>query len=90
VTMWKMGACISCKIKIFRITPLSSAFTGHFCSAQADKLSVITENLHRLPPVVHSASSQHDGARATGLFALEEVARCLGPMSVANSALDEP
>jgi len=30
----KMGACISCKIKIFRITPLSSAFTGHFCSAQ--------------------------------------------------------
>jgi MFS superfamily sulfate permease-like transporter len=34
VIMWKMAAYIFCKIKIFHITPPSSAFTVHSYSAQ--------------------------------------------------------
>src|SRR5467141_3163720 len=50
---------------------------GPFLFGAADKLSVITENLHRLPPVVILRLRNMTALDATGLFALEEVAKQL-------------
>lgn len=43
----------------------------------AEKLSVVTEDLHRLPPVVIIRLRNMTALDATGLFALEEVAKQL-------------
>jgi SulP family sulfate permease len=40
-----------------------------------DKISVVTENLHKLPPVVILRLRNMTALDATGLFAIEEVAR---------------
>ncbi|MFZ3341690.1 MAG: SulP family inorganic anion transporter [Terriglobales bacterium] len=50
---------------------------GPFLFGATDKLSVVTENLHKLPPVVIIRLRNMTALDATGLFALEEVARTL-------------
>jgi SulP family sulfate permease len=50
---------------------------GPFLFGATDKISVVTENLHRLPPVVILRLRNMTALDATGLFALEEVARQL-------------
>jgi SulP family sulfate permease len=50
---------------------------GPFLFGATDKLSVVTENLHALPPVVILRLRNMTALDATGLFALEEVARQL-------------
>jgi SulP family sulfate permease len=42
-----------------------------------DKIDVITENIHELPPVVILRLRNMTALDATGLFALEDVARTL-------------
>ncbi len=50
---------------------------GPFLFGATDKLSVVTENLHQLPPVVILRLRNMTALDATGLFALEEAARTL-------------
>jgi len=50
---------------------------GPFLFGATDKISVVTENLHKLPPVVILRLRNMTALDATGLFALEEVARTL-------------
>jgi SulP family sulfate permease len=55
-------------VTIFRIH-------GPFLFGATDKLSVVTEDLHTLPPVVILRLRNMTALDATGLFAIEEVAR---------------
>ena len=48
---------------------------GPFLFGATDKISVVTENLHRLPPVVILRLRNMTALDATGLFAMEEVAK---------------
>jgi SulP family sulfate permease len=50
---------------------------GPFLFGATDKISVVTENLHQLPPVVILRLRNMTALDATGLFALEEVAKQL-------------
>lgn len=50
---------------------------GPFLFGATDKISVVTENLHKLPPVVILRLRNMTALDATGLFALEEVAKTL-------------
>jgi sulfate permease, SulP family len=50
---------------------------GPFLFGATDKLSVVTENIHRLPPVVILRLRNMTALDATGLFAIEEAARQL-------------
>jgi SulP family sulfate permease len=50
---------------------------GPFLFGATDKIDVVTENLHTLPPVVILRLRNMTALDATGLFALEEVARTL-------------
>ena len=50
---------------------------GPFLFGATDKIDVVTENLHELPPVVILRLRNMTALDATGLFALEEVARTL-------------
>ncbi len=50
---------------------------GPFLFGATDKIDVVTENIHRLPPVVILRLRNMTALDATGLFALEEVARTL-------------
>jgi SulP family sulfate permease len=50
---------------------------GPFLFGATDKISVVTENLHSLPPVVILRLRNMTALDATGLFAIEEVARLL-------------
>ena len=50
---------------------------GPFLFGATDKISVVTENLHKLPPVVILRLRNMTAIDATGLFALEEIARAL-------------
>jgi sulfate permease, SulP family len=50
---------------------------GPFLFGATDKIDVVTENLHQLPPVVILRLRNMTALDATGLFALEEVARTL-------------
>jgi len=50
---------------------------GPFLFGATDKISVVTENMHRLPPVVILRLRNMTALDATGLFAIEEVARAL-------------
>jgi len=50
---------------------------GPFLFGATDKISVVTENLHKLPPVVILRLRNMTALDATGLFALEEVAKQL-------------
>jgi len=50
---------------------------GPFLFGATDKLAVVTENLHKLPPVVILRLRNMTALDATGLFALEGVARTL-------------
>src|SRR5246127_2151005 len=50
---------------------------GPFLFGATDKLSVVTENLHKLPPVVILRLRNMTALDATGLFALEEAAKAL-------------
>lgn len=50
---------------------------GPFLFGATDKISVVTENLHKLPPVVILRLRNMTALDATGLFALEEVAKNL-------------
>jgi sulfate permease, SulP family len=50
---------------------------GPFLFGATDKISVVTENLHTLPPVVILRLRNMTALDATGLFAIEEVARQL-------------
>jgi SulP family sulfate permease len=50
---------------------------GPFLFGATDKISVVTENLHKLPPVVILRLRNMTALDATGLYALEEVARTL-------------
>ncbi len=50
---------------------------GPFLFGATDKISVVTENLHTLPPVVILRLRNMTALDATGLFAIEEVARTL-------------
>jgi len=57
-------------VTIFRIH-------GPFLFGATDKISVVTENMHSLPPVVILRLRNMTALDATGLFAIEEVARAL-------------
>jgi sulfate permease, SulP family len=57
-------------VTIFRIH-------GPFLFGATDKIDVVTENIHQLPPVVILRLRNMTALDATGLFALEEVARTL-------------
>ncbi|HEV2730455.1 MAG TPA: SulP family inorganic anion transporter, partial [Terriglobales bacterium] len=50
---------------------------GPFLFGATDKLSAVTENIHKLPPVVILRLRNMTALDATGLFALEEVAKQL-------------
>ena len=50
---------------------------GPFLFGATDKISVVTENMHKLPPVVILRLRNMTALDATGLFAMEEVARAL-------------
>jgi sulfate permease, SulP family len=50
---------------------------GPFLFGATEKVSAVTENLHRLPPVVILRLRNMTALDATGLFALEEVAKQL-------------
>ena len=50
---------------------------GPFLFGATDKISVVTENLHTLPPVVILRLRNMTALDATGLFALEEAAKTL-------------
>jgi SulP family sulfate permease len=50
---------------------------GPFLFGATDKISIVTENLHKLPPVVILRLRNMTALDATGLFALEEVAKTL-------------
>jgi SulP family sulfate permease len=50
---------------------------GPFLFGATDKISVVTENIHKLPPVVILRLRNMTALDATGLFALEEVAKHL-------------
>ncbi len=50
---------------------------GPFLFGATDKISVVTENLHKLPPVVILRLRNMTALDATGLFALEEAAKAL-------------
>ncbi len=50
---------------------------GPFLFGATDKISIVTENLHKLPPVVILRLRNMNALDATGLFALEDVARQL-------------
>jgi len=50
---------------------------GPFLFGATDKIAVVTENLHKLPPVVILRLRNMTALDATGLFALEEVAKQL-------------
>jgi sulfate permease, SulP family len=50
---------------------------GPFLFGATDKIDVVTENLHALPPVVILRLRNMTALDATGLFALEDVARTL-------------
>ena len=57
-------------VTIFRIH-------GPFLFGATDKISVVTENMHTLPPVVVLRLRNMTALDATGLYAIEEVARTL-------------
>jgi SulP family sulfate permease len=50
---------------------------GPFLFGATDKISVVTENVHELPPIVILRLRNMTALDATGLFAIEEVARQL-------------
>jgi sulfate permease, SulP family len=50
---------------------------GPFLFGATDKISVVTEDVHKLPPVVILRLRNMSALDATGLFAIEEVARQL-------------
>src|SRR3989442_287103 len=50
---------------------------GPFLFGATDKISVVTESIHKLPPVVVLRLRNMTALDATGLFALEEIARHL-------------
>ncbi len=50
---------------------------GPFLFGATDKISVVTENMHKLPPVVILRLRNMTALDATGLFAIEETARAL-------------
>ena len=50
---------------------------GPFLFGATDKIDIVTENIHKLPPVVILRLRNMTALDATGLFALEEVARTL-------------
>ena len=50
---------------------------GPFLFGATDKISAVTENLHKLPPVVVLRLRNMTALDATGLFAIEEIARQL-------------
>jgi SulP family sulfate permease len=50
---------------------------GPFLFGATDKIAVVTENVHKLPPVVILRLRNMTALDATGLFALEEVAKQL-------------
>ncbi|HYW72570.1 MAG TPA: SulP family inorganic anion transporter [Pyrinomonadaceae bacterium] len=50
---------------------------GPFLFGATDKINVVTENIHELPPVVILRLRNMTALDATGLFALEEAARTL-------------
>jgi sulfate permease, SulP family len=50
---------------------------GPFLFGATDKISVVTENLHKLPPVVILRLRNMTALDATGLFAIEEAAKQL-------------
>jgi SulP family sulfate permease len=50
---------------------------GPFLFGATDKIFVVTENMHKLPPIVIIRLRNMTALDATGLFALEEVARSL-------------
>jgi sulfate permease, SulP family len=50
---------------------------GPFLFGATEKISIVTSNLHQLPPIVIIRLRNMTAIDATGLFALEEVARAL-------------
>jgi sulfate permease, SulP family len=50
---------------------------GPFLFGATDKISVVTENMHKLPPVVILRLRNMTALDATGLYAIEETARAL-------------
>ena len=76
-TTWKTGGCIFCRTRIFLITRRSSASTGHFCLARLTRSGLSPSICTSLPPVVILRLRNMTALDATGLFAIEEVAKQL-------------
>jgi len=66
---------------------------GPFLFGATDKISVVTEKIHKLPPVVILRLRNMTALDATGLFALEEVAKTLkasGRVLILCGAREQP
>jgi sulfate permease, SulP family len=66
---------------------------GPFLFGATDKIAAVTENIHKLPPVVILRLRNMTALDATGLFALEEVARTLkasGRVLILCGAREQP
>jgi SulP family sulfate permease len=66
---------------------------GPFLFGATDKIQVVTENVHKLPPVVILRLRNMTALDATGLFALEEVAKTLkasGRVLILCGAREQP
>ncbi len=66
---------------------------GPFLFGATDKIQAVTENLHQLPPVVILRLRNMTALDATGLFALEEVAKTLkasGRVLILCGAREQP
>jgi SulP family sulfate permease len=66
---------------------------GPFLFGATDKISVVTESIHKLPPVVVLRLRNMTALDATGLFALEEVAQTLhasGRVLILCGAREQP
>jgi SulP family sulfate permease len=66
---------------------------GPFLFGATDKISVVTENIHQLPPVVILRLRNMTALDATGLFALEEAAHTLktsGRVLILCGAREQP
>jgi len=72
-----MAACIFSKTKTFLTNATIFRIHGPFLFGATDKISIVTENIHKLPPVVVLRLRKHDCARFHRPIALEEVAKTL-------------
>ena len=75
--MSKTGACTFLQDKDIPYYATIFRIHGPFLFGATDKISAVTEKIHELPPVVIIRLRNMTAIDATGLFALEEIAKKL-------------